>query len=316
MRDVRAALRAIALDHGVFLRREAIEIGVDDRSLGRSVRRGELVRVRHGAYAFADDCNGLDDVGRHALLGRAALRTLGDRVAASHHTACALLGMSLWDVPLDVAHVTRLDDGSGRAERDIRHHEGLLTADDVRVMGGFTVTRPARAALESAMLSGVERGLVTVNSGLHAGLFDEAELRTQHRLMQPWPGSQHLQLVTRLANGRVESVGETRSVFLFWTQGLLMPELQYEVWDDGRLIGIVDFAWPQHRLIVEFDGRAKYQKFLRPGEEPGDAVFREKRREDHIRRVTGWTVIRLVWADLAHPARTAALLTPYLRLAG
>jgi len=59
----------------------------------------------------------------------------------------------------------------------------------------------------------------------------------------------------------------------------------------------------------------KYQKYLRPGEDAGDAVFREKRREDAIRRVTGWRVIRLSWADLAHPARTAAILLEALAMA-
>jgi len=243
------------------------------------------------------------------------MRTLGDRVAASHHSACSLLGLDLWDVALDVAHVTRLDGGAGRSESDIRHHEGLVVPDDVLLLDGFQVMRPARAALESATLSGVERGLVTVNSGLHNNLFDEHALEVQRRAMQSWPGAQHLQLVTRLADKRIESVGESRSLFLFWSQGLPLPALQYEIWDGPHLLGYADFAWPEHGLIVEFDGRSKYQKYLREGEDPGDAVFREKRREDAIRRVTGWTVIRLVWADLAHPARTAALLRSAMRTA-
>ena len=308
MRDVDAPLRTITAAHGAFLRREAIAAGLEDRLLRREVRHGRLVKVRHGAYAFADEWSAGDVVHRHVILTRAAMRTLGDRVTASHVSACALHGMDLWDVPLDVAHVTRLDGGAGRRERDVQHHEGLVLPEDVQLLDGFQVMRPARAALESATTSGVERGLVTVNSGLHMQLFDREALMAQYALMQSWPESQHLQVVTRLADGRVESVGESRSLFLFWSQGLPMPELQYPVRDRGRLIGTVDFAWPQHRLIVEFDGRVKYQKYLRPGEDPGDAVFREKRREDAIRRITGWTVIRLTWADLADPVRTAAIL--------
>jgi hypothetical protein len=315
VRDLETALRSIAAARGVLLRREAIEIGLEDRDLRRAVRSGDLVKVRHGAYAFTDEVAELTATGRHALLGRAVMRTLGDRVAASHHTACALHDMELWDVPLNVAHVTRLDGGAGRAEGDVHHHEGLVLADDVQVVGDVRAMRPARAALESAALSGVERGLVTVNSGLHRKLFSADELMAQHRLMQSWPGSQHLQVVTRLADGRAESVGESRTLFMLWSQGLPMPELQFEVRENGRLVGITDFAWPEHRLIVEFDGRLKYEKFLRPGEKPGDAVFREKIREDHIRRVTGWRVVRLIWADLAYPTRTAALLRSVMRSA-
>lgn len=308
MRDVDVALRAIAVAHGVFLRREAIELGLEDRDLRRGVRRRLLVKVRHGAYLHADVWAALDEVGRHAVLTRAALRTLAGKVAASHHSACALHGMDLWDVELGVAHVTRVDGGAGRTEGDVVHHEGLLLDDEVQQLGSLDVVRPARAALESALLSGIERGLVTVSSGLHRQLFEAEELAAQQLLMQSWPESRHLQVVARLADGRVESVGESRCLFLFWSGGLPMPELQFEVRDGHRLVGTVDFAWPEHRLLVEFDGRVKYGRYLRPDEDPGDAVFREKRREDYLRRVTGWRVIRLTWSDLADPARVAMML--------
>jgi hypothetical protein len=308
-------LRVITAVHGAFLRREASELGIEDRTLRRAIRHRYLVKVRHGSYAFSDEWSALDDVGRFCVLTRGALRTLGDRVAASHHSAAALIGLDVWDVPLDTVHVTRLDDGAGRRERDIRHHAGLVLPEDVYLDHGYQVMRPVRAALESAMLSGVERGLITVSSGLHRGFFDREALLAQHQLMQTWPNSQHLHVVTRLADERLESVAEARSMHLFWRHGLPKPELQYEIWDGGRLVGAVDFAWPEHRLIVEFDGRVKYEKYLREGEEPGDAVFREKRREDDIRRVTGWRVIRLTWADLAQPARTAAMIRAVLTAA-
>jgi hypothetical protein len=40
----------------------------------------------------------------------------------------------------------------------------------------------------------------------------------------------------------------------------------------------------------------------------GDAVFREKLREDALRETTGWSMVRLVWSDLHRPAVTAARL--------
>jgi hypothetical protein len=122
--------------------------------------------------------------------------------------------------------------------------------------------------------------------------------------------------VVRLADGRAESVGESRSVHLFWAQRLPKPELQYHVLDrHGELIGITDFAWPECGLLGEFDGKAKYLRYLRPGEDPGDAVFREKQREDRLRRVTGWSMVRLTWADLSDPAGTAATIRSMMRVA-
>jgi len=59
-----------------------------------------------------------------------------------------------------------------------------------------------------------------------------------------------------------------------------------------------------HRLRVagtahrgEFDGRIKYGRLLRPGQDAGDAVFAEKVREDAIRD-TGLRVVRWVWHEL------------------
>jgi hypothetical protein len=53
---------------------------------------------------------------------------------------------------------------------------------------------------------------------------------------------------------------------------------------------------------------AQYGRLLRDGEEPGDAVFREKLREDALRETTEWSMVRLVWSDLYRPAVTAARL--------
>ena len=310
-----AALQTIAHREGAFLRREAVAHAVDDATLRRATRSGVLVRVRHGAYAFAAGWDDLDDRGRHVLRSRAAMRVLGDRVALSHHSASAVFDLDLWDVPLEQVHVTRLDGGAGRSEGDVRHHEALVLDSDLVRLHGAPVVRPVRAALESASLSGLERGLVTVDSGLRNGLFTAADLAAQHALMQSWPGAQHLHVVTRLADGRSGSVGESRSRYLFYIQRLPAPVLQFPVYDGGRLVGISDFAWPGSGLLGEFDGRVKYGRLLRPGEDAGDAVFREKRREDLLRRLTGWRMVRLVWADLHSPERTAAWLRSELRVA-
>ena len=77
--------------------------------------------------------------------------------------------------------------------------------------------------------------------------------------------------------------------------------LQYRVYDrHGRLIGITDFAWPEHGVYGEFDGRVKYGRLLKPGQDPGEVVFAEKRREDLIRSATDGIMVRHTWADL-HP---------------
>jgi very-short-patch-repair endonuclease len=59
----------------------------------------------------------------------------------------------------------------------------------------------------------------------------------------------------------------------------------------------VDFLWPAHRTIGEFDGRVKYGRLLKPGQSVEQIVYEEKLREDALRDL-GWQVVRWVWRDL------------------
>lgn len=54
----------------------------------------------------------------------------------------------------------------------------------------------------------------------------------------------------------------------------------------------------------EFDGRIKYGRLLRPGQDPGEAVFAEKVREDALRD-EDLGVVRWLWTDLANFAPVA-----------
>ena len=305
-------LRAIADELGVFLRAEAVDHGYDDKDLNRSLRAGVLTRVRHGSYVFTDAWDPLTPQQRHVVLGRAVMRRVRG-VALSHTTSALAHGMDVWDADLSHAHVTRLDGGAGRTEPDLIHHEGVTHAKDLVTVRGVPATTPVRAALETAALLGTERGMVTASSGLRLGLFDPADLARQHELMQRWGGARSLHLVTRLADGAYESVGEARTAYLLWRHGIARPTSQLEVYDAaGQFLGRVDFAWERERLILEFDGRTKYLQHLRPGESPTDAVVREKRREDALREA-GWMVIRATWSDLRPSSDLGARVRHQLR---
>jgi len=158
---------------------------------------------------------------------------------------------------------------------------------------------PVRAALEYTTLANVEHSLVEVDDLLHRKLVDLAALRARYAEMARWPGTLITDLVLRLADGRSESVGETRARYLVWSQGLPPPEVNYPIFDEsGREVARVDLAWPAYGLFLEFDGKVKYERLLREGDSASDVVFREKQREDMICRLTGWRCIRIVWADL------------------
>jgi hypothetical protein len=299
--------------YGVLLRRDALELGIDDNALRRLVDGGVLVRLRHGAYCLRDVYRAADDAERHRLLCRAVLRQYAEHVTLSH--ASSLLMQGGPDYGLDLAHVhlTHFTGGGRRASR-IVHHLGETRVVDVRRQHGFWLTGPARAVVEVACTEGAEAALVQANHFLHRGEMTLEELRSQARRADRWPGSLRHHPLLLLADPRIESVGETRSDLLFWRTGLPRPELQHEVrFPDGTVAARVDFAWPALRVIVEFDGMEKYHRFRRPGESIELMVEREQRREDLVRELTGWTVLRLVWTDLDLPQHTAARIRRVMR---
>jgi hypothetical protein len=291
---------------GIALRREAIALGATDRELAASLRHGVLRRVRQGAYTTPDRWDHADEVARHRLRCTSVMRSLDNRVALSHTSSLVMQGVPVWAANLKVVHVTRLDGGAGRTDAGVHHHEGILAPSGLVTTRAGLATPAARAVIEHGTLNSVESTLVSADGALNLGLCTGPDLAAQHLTMERWPGAQHLHVVVRLADGDAQSPGETRSRYLCWRHGLPAPLLQFEVYDEtGQLVGRCDFAWPEHRLLGEFDGRLKYGRGLVVGQSIEEAVFLEKRREDRLREITNWSMIRLVWGDLGLGAYTA-----------
>jgi hypothetical protein len=140
--------------------------------------------------------------------------------------------------------------------------------------------------------------VVLSDAALRAGLVDQDELIAAADRFKHWQGSPAARAAMRFADGRSESVGESRLRVLMANEGLPTPTLQAEIRDrDGNLLGRVDFLLDSV-LVVEFDGAQKYS------DNATRVVVAEKWREDRIREL-GYSFVRVGWADLAHPARTA-----------
>lgn len=288
--------------HRLFLRGEAIEHGYDDRDLARACQTGRLVRIRQGTYIDAQQWPD-DTSSRHLLRARGVTLRHDRRVALSHTTGALTHGLRLWEPDLGQVHVTRLDGNNGRAESDVAYHRDAWDAETLVQLDDMLVIDPIRCALGAAMLTSVEAGLVVLDSVLDHGLASTSAIADRYAEMSRSPFTRPLQVAVRLARQGSQSVGETRTRYMFWQHHLPEPVLQYEVHDGDRLVGICDFAWPEYGLLGEFDGKIKYRHLVPPGQTPSDVVFREKRREDQLREITGWPMIRFIYADLYAPAR-------------
>jgi hypothetical protein len=291
----------------VTLRREYIAVGYTDRALANLVRDGVLARARRGAYVAGPVWESLSTEGRHSVTARAVVQQAKTEVVLSHTTGLLEYDVPIWDLDLRDTHVTRRDGKVGRQEAGVRQHKGSIGPGDVIVRNGVKAMSPTRLGLEVTTVTDLEHSLVVVNHLLHVGHTTLEALAERYRTMSQWPNTLITDLVLRLANPKIESVGESRTFYLCYSQSLPMPEPQYEVKDAmGRVIARVDFAWPELGVFLEFDGKVKYEKLLRDGERASDVVVREKEREGLICRVTGWRCIRITWADLERPERTAA----------
>jgi hypothetical protein len=213
-------LLTICQRHGVFLTREAAALGYSDRAIARLVAKGSWHRVRHGAYTFEHLWDAAREMERHLILSRAAYRLAGTPVALSHISSLARLGSDWWDLPLEQAHLTRLDGRAGRAMPSVKQHRGRVLAGDVEFEDDLLYMSATRTALEMTTVTDVEHSLVVVNDLLHRRWTTQQRLENRYVDMEQWPHTLTTELVLHLCDRRIESVGETRTFYRIFALGL------------------------------------------------------------------------------------------------
>jgi hypothetical protein len=294
-----AALRAFAASqNGVVLTSQAHDAGYNNHEIWAYRRSGLWTRLRRGAYVETETWNKLDDVGRYRLLVIAVVLQLNVPAVPSHQSAAALLGLPLWNIDLTTVHVTRRDLHSSRNEAHVHHHAAELPEDDLVTVDGIVVTNAIRTSIDIAREQKFEEAVVVADGALACVGNDQGLLLAQLDQMRDWPGARNAGRVVEFADGRSESVGESRQRVQFERIGLPRPELQVVIVSPGGYEDRTDFLFREFRTIGEFDGKSKYTEFLRPGEDPAEAVWREKRREDRLRG-QGYEMVRGGWADLS-----------------
>jgi hypothetical protein len=278
------------------------EAGYRVDEIRRLLGRRALTRLRRGTYvagAIPDEA-----AERHRLEVRAATAELSALCVVSHVSAAVLHGLPTWRLPLDRVRVTRHRRSGARRTDRVQVHTAPVEPEELCLAEGLLVTTPARTIVDVARTVPFEQAVVVADAALQAGLIEKPELERALARAAGWPGIPAARHVVAFADGGSESVGESRSRVAIARAGLPAPVLQWEVRTADGAMRATDFAWPQRRTVGEFDGKVKYGRLLRPGEAPGDAVFREKCREDAIRD-QGLEVVRWTWADLADFAAVA-----------
>ncbi|MFI7481073.1 type IV toxin-antitoxin system AbiEi family antitoxin domain-containing protein [Kocuria sp. M1R5S2] len=285
--------------------RELRDTGLSDHDIRRRVRRGQLLRVRPGLFADDHQYRALDPSARQLLHHRAL--DLAATVPPVFCLASAALvhGMGVLRLPPRLHTVSPPGQGTHNGYASVVRHQAELPEPDVVVVHGLRATSPERTLLDCARLLPFTDAVVLVDQ---AGAYGLTRDQLEERLAE-WAGRRGVRRarsVLEAMDSRSESVGETLTRLLLSGSRLPAPELQWTI--VGRTGTYrADFAWPDHWLVLEFDGESKYATCT------ADVIRNERRREVEIQEL-GWTVLRVGWNDVVRrPAETLARVEAALR---
>ncbi|HET6296795.1 MAG TPA: type IV toxin-antitoxin system AbiEi family antitoxin domain-containing protein [Kribbella sp.] len=289
---------------GVFSSAQAADCGYTLEQVRRRLRDGRWERVRHGQYAESVDLSRLAPWDQQRQLHRRQVHAVvnskrPESVAVSHQSALVLHDLPLWGIGLEEVHLTRLDNFRGGLTGAVRHHRGKLAPGELTEVQGLITTTLPRAVAETACTASFEAAVVIADAAVRRPQLSAEAIGKVLDVVEFWPGSPTARKALAFADRRCESVGESRLRVLMNDQGLTAPMLQVDFEDAAGFVGRVDFYFPEHNTVVEFDGLVKYSGGS------AEALIEEKRREDRLRAL-GVEVVRIIWSDLARPAEVAA----------
>jgi len=285
------------LQVGLNRRRTLLAAGVNDHDLRMLRRRREITAVRPGAYVVEELAR--DAVLRHRFAVHAAHTCLGPGAVISHDSAALLHGLPLLGEPPARVHATRDRRSGARTSRVVHLHAAALEPEEVVAVDGVLVTTLPRTLVDIGRTRSFERALVPADAALHTHRITRDEIDEALERAARRPGNGRARHVLAFARPGATNPGETLSRLAIHRAGLPPPALQHSLRTAaGLFLGQVDFWWEEFATAGEFDGRVKYGRLLRPGQEPGDVVFAEKVREDAL-RADGREVVRWIWPELS-----------------
>jgi len=299
--------------------------GWTQRGIRSACDSGVLRRVRRGAYIAGDLWTELWGESRHlahVLAVDEAARAPGATVFALS-SALVLHGIPLACPPPRRVHVI-VGESDRRSAPDVFRHEGVLPPDDMVSVDGVLCTSLERTVYDLARLASPDVALVAANAALaraggdprefHHEQAEELRSALAERVsVAGVRGIRQARDVVSIADGRAQSTLESLSLLQIVRLGFERPPLQVRVPAERPGASYwVDVELPGVRTFFECDGESKYtDAALLRGRTPEQAMREEKRREDWIRGVTGFRLVRGGMRDVRTPEALAARLSAF-----
>jgi very-short-patch-repair endonuclease len=281
----------------VVARRQLFEVGYTRNTVRTAVDAGHLHRIHRGVYAVGHT--------KLTLAGRrmAAVLAGGPEALLSHRSAVAHWGLR----PTPSGKIEVTVPGPHRTGPAAIRIHNVRTIDpaDRAVHDGIPVTSVPRALLDYASVAGSHWLRLAAETAQRLELLDGRELAELFERHRGRPGIKALRGVTaELDDEAPWTQSEAEDAFLALVRRYGLPEPRVNVIVAGEL---VDFHWPQQRLVVEVDGW-RFHK--------GRRRFEEDRRRDVKLQLAGQRVARVTKRRIERePSVLAAELGGLLRQA-
>lgn len=156
---------------------------------------------------------------------------------------------------------------------------------------GLPITSLERTVVDCSRIFAYQSALIVAESSLWIGA-DRELIDSMLNKMRGVKGIARARQAMANASSLSESPGETLALDALRAMRLPMPEQQMRV-ETRNGVHRLDFAWREHKVALEFDGRSKYFDYA-----PTDEVLFQERRREKALIEEGWIIIRIEWADL------------------
>jgi very-short-patch-repair endonuclease len=236
----------------------------------------------------------------HRLRAVAAALLLVPDGVVTGLSAAVLWGVDLAG-PADDVELTLPPGTNPPRHPGLRVRRARIDPADVGRRSGVRVSGPVTTALRIASVLPGDDAVVAVDRLAVARVVDLDALRVRAGIRGAT--SARVRTVCTLADGLAGSPQETKLRLLMRRAGLPEPVAQHEIRHGGRFVARVDFAWPELKVAVEYDGLWHAQ----------DDQFGKDRRRLNRLREAGWTVVFVTAADLHDPHRLIASIRAALR---
>ena len=265
----------LAVAYGIFSVRQAKAAGHSDAAIRRWIERGRWVRTARGV---------LEAAGRQPLDGDDLVRrrlVIGERAVVGFAPAARIHG---WDLP-SLPSVAELIIPGGMRTSALAYRT-TLSPEDVVICGVLPITAPVRTAVDLAAVLPIDDGVLVLDSAFRSR---QVTVDAVGRALEaPRPGVRRARRALALADPLSGSIPESQARLLFHHANLPTPKSQWPVRVGDRTYR-ADFAWPEHKLIVEIDGRRWHI---------GPVAFQTDHTRQNALIRAGWYILRFTVEDV------------------